>query len=66
MKGVKIIMRDLKEYKAPKAEITVFECAEDIMTSSTPTYSLKTGVGSASGYVKLDSKSWGDIYDPGQ
>ena len=57
-----MIMRDVKEYKAPKAEITVFECAEDIMTSSTPTYNLKTGVGGASGYVKLESKSWSEIY----
>lgn len=56
-------MKSVNEYKAPKAEITVFECAEDIMTaSSEPTKSLKTGVGGATGYVKLDSKSWGEIY----
>ena len=55
-------MRSLKKYKTPKIEITVFECAEDIMTASGgPTKSLRKGVGDAT-YVKLDSRNWSDIY----
>lgn len=55
-------MRSLKKYKTPKIEITVFECAEDIMTASGgPTKSLRKGVDDAT-YVKLDSRNWSDIY----
>ncbi len=56
-------MKSVNEYKAPKAEITVFECAEDIMTASgEPTKSLKTKIDGSTDYVKLDSKSWSQIY----
>ena len=58
-------MRDLKEYKAPLAHVTEFECA-DIITESPG--SLKKSISSDSShtYVHTSSAKWGDIYDPGQ
>ncbi len=57
-------MRDIKEYKAPKAQVTEFECA-DVITKS-----LATSVGSGGileydkekSYVNAGGKSWSDIY----
>ena len=58
-------MRSLREYKSPKAEVTVFEC-EDIITRS-----LATSIGGsdelvydkAKSYVKVGiGASWGEIY----
>lgn len=53
-------MINKKEYKRPAAEITSFECV-DVITRSMPA-SLDKTVGSSSDYVKLESKSWSDIY----
>ena len=59
-----MIMRDLKKYKAPSAEITVFECAEDIMTASlTPKALDKTNGVSGRNYIQAGtSKRWDEIY----
>ena len=56
-------MRDIKKYKAPKAEVTRFEC-EDIITRSLDN-SISGGstkYDSATKYVKVgQSVSWDDI-----
>ena len=51
-----------KEYKAPKIDITKFECAEDIMSASMNT--LRTSITTDTGhtYVSTSSKKWKDIY----
>ena len=56
-------MKEYKEYKAPKAEVTVFECADDIMQASSPVSLQKKIEGSGSDYVYAGHKSWNDIYD---
>ena len=49
-------MRNIKEYKAPTAQITEFECADDIMTAS---LQLKKRPASATvDYVYAGSKGW--------
>ncbi len=54
-------MRNIKEYKAPVAEITVFECADVITDSNTPT-SLSKQLNESGTYVPAGSKKWSDIY----
>ena len=53
-------MRNVKEYKAPKAEVTQFECADVITTSNI----LKKSItGSGNDYVKIEGgKDWSKIY----
>lgn len=56
-------MRDLKEYKAPKAEITKFECA-DIITASELGTSIsgdKRPTTGGTDYVKIGGKKWNEI-----
>ena len=55
-------MKEYKEYKAPKAEVTVFECVDDIMQASSPV-SLEKNIGGSGEYVYAGSKSWNDIYN---
>ena len=52
-------MKNIRKYKAPKAEITVFECAEDIMTASRTLYKKPGNVGERD-YVKAGTISWSD------
>ncbi len=56
-------MRSLREYKSPKAEVTVFEC-EDIITKSLANSVGESGLEhSAKSYVKVgNGASWSDIY----
>ena len=57
-------MKEYKEYKAPRAEVTVFECADDIMqASATP---LKKTIKGGSDYVYVGGKKWDEIYGAGQ
>ncbi len=54
-------MRSLKEYKAPKAAVTEFECADVITVSGT--LDKTNGYGDSSHtYVNAGSRSWSDIY----
>ena len=56
-------MRDLREYKAPKAEITKFECA-DIITASELGTSIsgdKRPTTGGTGYVYVGKSAWADI-----
>ncbi len=55
-------MRDLKEYKAPLAQVTEFECADVITVSAD---SLKTSItdDSTHTYVRTTTNAkWGEIY----
>ncbi len=63
-KGVMKNMRSLREYKSPKAEVTVFEC-EDIITRSLANSLNERDelAHSAKSYVRIESgASWGEIY----
>ncbi len=56
-------MRDKKEYKAPLAQVTEFECA-DVITDSLAT-SVSEGKlehDKAKSYVNIGAKKWSDIY----
>ncbi len=54
-------MRTKKNYLQPKAEITVFECAEIITTSLTPTSRLLDKPdGAIKSYVQVGQQSWTD------
>ena len=58
-------MRVYKEYKAPKAEITLFEC-EDVITKSLANSISGSGdlEHNVNSYVKVgNGASWSDIYD---
>ena len=55
-------MKNIKEYKAPKAEVTVFECAEDIMQASATQLKKTIDVG-GSDYVYAGGKKWSEIYE---
>ena len=59
-------MRDIKEYKAPRAQVTEFECA-DVITASMQArdlYDTPNGAGVSGKYVKAGSvMSWNDIKD---
>ena len=50
-------MRNIKEYKAPTAQITEFECAEDIMTASRTLYDRPNNAGDHE-YVYAGSIPW--------
>lgn len=54
-------MRDLKEYKAPLAQVTEFECADIITESAQP---LKKSITDDAGktYVHTSNAKWGEIY----
>ena len=63
MKGDKKIMRDIKEYKAPRAQVTEFECA-DVITNSLATSLSSDGnlvYDKDKSYVNIGGRSWGDI-----
>ncbi len=55
-------MRSLRKYKAPKAEITKFECADVITVSSLGT-SIRDNkpVTGGTDYVKIGGKRWSEI-----
>ena len=55
-------MRNMKKYEVPAAEVTIFECVEDIMTASNTLRKTIDEEGSGKAYVKLEGKSWSDIY----
>lgn len=56
-------MRNIKEYKAPKAQITEFECADVITVSNMANSIGESGTPefTENGYVHVGSKSWSDI-----
>ena len=58
-------MRSLREYKSPKAEVTVFEC-EDVITRSSLADGISSGGDLEYGtkkYIKVkNGASWSDIY----
>ena len=62
-KGDKKIMRDKKEYKAPLAQVTEFECA-DVITDSlaTSVSGGKPDYNGAKSYVNIGGRNWSDIY----
>ena len=52
-------MKDIKEYKAPKAQVTEFECA-DLATSVDDRGIL--GHDKEKSYVNIGGKKWSEIY----
>ncbi len=55
-------MRDLREYKVPRAQVTEFECADVITASTEPRDMLDKPKGVSGTYVQAGSvMSWGDI-----
>ncbi len=62
IRGEMIIMRNIKEYKTPVAEITEFECADIITESAAPLDKAPKGVSDRT-YVNAGGKSWSDIYN---
>lgn len=56
-------MRSLRKYKAPKAEITKFECADVITVSAELGTSIKDNkpVTDGTGYVYVGKSAWADI-----
>lgn len=56
-------MRNVKEYKAPAALITEFECADVITVSGELGTSIKGNQPATGGtdYVNIGGRSWSDI-----
>ena len=54
-------MRDKKEYKAPLAQVTEFECADVITTSGVLDTSINGRNPGGTEYVNIGGRSWSDI-----
>ena len=57
-------MKDIKKYKAPKAQVTEFECA-DVITNSLATSVDDRGIlghDKEKSYVNIGGKKWSEIY----